>query len=111
LPHPGPAHEFSRDLECPFFLHVAGPLFIHMKTPYAFPSGHILRTTFLTMLLSQHRPRWRIVGWGLVCAMAFTRVYLNDHWVSDVGGGILLGLTLAAVAALMNSRQPAREQG
>src|SRR6266851_498040 len=111
LPHPGPPHEFSRGLQFPLFLRFATPLLLHLDTPYSFPSGHMLRTTFLVALISEHRPRWRTVGWMLICAMAFTRVYLNDHWVSDVGGGILLGLTLAAAAASMNSEHPTRQQG
>ena len=111
LPHPGPPHEFSRGLQFPLFLHFATPLLLHLGTPYSFPSGHMLRTTFLVALISEHRPGWRIVGWTLVCAMAFTRVYLNDHWVSDVGGGILLGLALAAAAASINSGHPTRQQG
>lgn len=110
LPHPGPPPEFSRGLRLPLFLHFARSLFLHFATPYSFPSGHMLRTTFLVMLLSEHVPRWRIAAWTLVCAMAVTRVYLNDHWVSDVGGGILLGLTLAAVAAIVDSGHPAGQE-
>jgi undecaprenyl-diphosphatase len=111
LPHPGPPPEFSRGLQLPLFLHLATPLFLHFPTPYSFPSGHMLRTTFLVALIGEHVPRWHTASWALVLAMAFTRVYLNDHWVSDVGGGILLGLTLAAVAAMLDSGPPTRQQG
>src|SRR5262249_19499869 len=108
LPYPGPPHEFSRGLQLPLFFQLATPLLLHLHTPYSFPSGHMLRTTFLVALISEHRPRWRTAGWALVLAMAFTRVYLNDHWVSDVGGGILLGLTLAAVATVLDPGPPTR---
>jgi membrane-associated phospholipid phosphatase len=110
LPHPGPPHEFSRHAEFPLLFHFAAPLLFRLPILYSFPSGHMLRTTFLVTLISDHQPRWRTVGWTLICAMAFTLLYLNDHWVSDVGGGILLGLTLAAVAASISARQPPRPQ-
>ena len=110
LPHSGPPHVLPRHAESPLLFHFAAPLFFHLSAPYSFPSGHMLRTTFLAALIGNHQPRWRTVGWTLVCAMAFTLLYLNDHWVSDVGGGILLGLTLAAVAASMSARQPPRQQ-
>ena len=111
LPYPGPPHEFSRRLQLPLFFHLATPLLLHLDTPYSFPSGHMLRTTFLVVLISEHRPWWRMAGWMLVLAMAFTRVYFNDHWLSDVGGGILLGLTLVAVATVLDPGSPARRQG
>jgi membrane-associated phospholipid phosphatase len=38
----------------------------------------------------------------LIAIMAFTRVYGNAHWVSDVIGGCLLGLTLAGLAAAIH---------
>ena len=99
LPHPGPPPEFSHSLHLPLVLHLVTPFLLHLDTPYSFPSGHMLRTTFLVSLITQQLPRWRLAGWMLIGAMALTRVYLNDHWLSDVGGGVLLGLTLAAVAA------------
>ena len=47
--------------------------------------------------------RWRVAGWMVVVAVALTRLYLNVHSVSDVVGGILLGLALAAVAAVISA--------
>ena len=35
----------------------------------------------------------------LVVAMALTRIYLQEHWASDVVGGFLLGAALAGLAA------------
>ena len=63
----------------------------------------MLRTTFLVALIGERRPRWRAFCWALVVAMAGTRLYLNEHWLSDVVGGLLLGLMLAAVAAAVDS--------
>jgi undecaprenyl-diphosphatase len=84
--HPGPPAELSRSI----------PLlpFAHGSSPYSFPSGHMLRVTFLTALIA---PRWAF--WTLVAAMALTRIYLQQHWASDVVGGFLLGAALAGLAA------------
>jgi undecaprenyl-diphosphatase len=87
LTHPGPPEELSRSVR------LLPPL-MHGSSPYSFPSGHMLRVTFLAALMA---PRWAF--WLLAGAMALSRVYLNEHWTSDVIGGFLLGLSLAGFAA------------
>jgi membrane-associated phospholipid phosphatase len=116
LPHPGPAIEFARPLYVPEFLRRAGsllqvspsPVWADLALPYAFPSGHMLRTTFLVTVASTHRPRLRLFGYLLVLSMAVTRVYCNEHWASDVVGGTLLGWTLAGVTLALEE-EPSRE--
>jgi membrane-associated phospholipid phosphatase len=104
LPHPGPLAVFARELHLPAFLHFSAPLMLHFPTPYSFPSGHMLRATFLVALVSIYQPRWHTRGWFLILAMAFTRVYGNDHWLSDVLGGALLGWSLALLAIAWDRR-------
>jgi len=101
LPHPGPPAEFSRHLQLPAFFRFSTPLLLHVSTPYSFPSGHMLRTTFLIGLASALWRWLRSLGWLVVLAMAFTRMYCNEHWMSDVVGGALLGWTLAGVATAL----------
>ena len=56
------------------------------------------RVAFLVTVL-----RWPAdVSAAVVFAMALTRVYLAEHWPSDVVGGWLLGYGIAAVI----SRRP-----
>jgi membrane-associated phospholipid phosphatase len=61
----------------------------------------MLRTTFLAALIT-NRP----VFWSLVVAMGCARIYLSEHWLSDVAGGFLLGMAMAAVAAAIYAGGP-----
>jgi undecaprenyl-diphosphatase len=85
---PLPPEELSRGVEFTQFAHVtfAG----------SFPSGHLARTTFLAAVV--HVPAWLAVS--VVALMMVTRVYLGEHWPSDVLGGLLLGLLVAQVATV-----------
>ncbi len=70
--------------------------------PWGYPSGHVLSLVVLfglmTYLLctSRIKRRWRCLGTAgcaaIVFTVAFSRLYLEAHWMSDVAGGFMLGL-------------------
>lgn len=66
--------------------------FIEAPRAFAFPSGHVGRVAFLVVAL-----RWPAsLSAAVVLVMALSRIYLAEHWPSDVLGGWLLGYTIAA---------------
>ena len=77
---------------------------IQQAAPYAFPSGHVLRSTILYGLVFYLARRWELFGRessrlspiliGLIGLMAIAVVYLGWHWPSDALGGLLLGLAV-----------------
>jgi len=79
----------------------------------SFPSGHMLRGTALALgtalVLAGSRRilAVRLIVAAYVVELAWTRVYLNEHWASDVIGGFLLGVG-AALAVVAVPRLPGR---
>jgi membrane-associated phospholipid phosphatase len=86
VPHPGPPPEFQRAV-----VHYG----IGVSEPYSFPSGHTMRTTFLAGTALRQVPA---AAGALVVAMMAALVYLGDHWMSDVAGGLCLGWMCAEIA-------------
>jgi membrane-associated phospholipid phosphatase len=83
--------------------------FVHLDT-YSFPSGHAAASsatfTVMAYLLarSHHSTKARIwIGLGAAAAIAlvaFSRLYLGAHYLSDVLAGISFGIAWAAVSLL-----------
>jgi undecaprenyl-diphosphatase len=67
----------------------------------SFPSGHAsygaVTCIALVLLFTSpgRRARWWGVAWLGIAAMAWSRTYLQVHWLSDVIGGVLLGTGIA----------------
>jgi undecaprenyl-diphosphatase len=103
----GPGPEFDRD---PFHLGL-----IAIETPYSFPSGHTFRSVYLLGIWYQrlsHRDSanlsvlfQRAVIAFMILGVGFSRIYLGDHWLSDVIGGCLL----AAIGLALASEPPHHE--
>lgn len=87
---------------------------------YSFPSTHTTLSTavygFLAVLIARELTaprRWApYLGAALlVIPIAFSRLYLGAHWLSDVLGGLVLGLVALALFGIAYRRHPAQALG
>jgi membrane-associated phospholipid phosphatase len=74
---------------------------------FSFPSGHAVAGAavavgiVLAFFPAGERRTWEWAAAGFAFVMAFSRVYLNAHWFSDVVAGVLLGSGIAIGAAVL----------
>jgi membrane-associated phospholipid phosphatase len=76
-----------------FHEHLYGFDFFHWENAWtSFPSGHSATAMSVAILLAILYPRWRLVSlfWGLL--IAFSRIVLAEHYISDVIAGSFLGI-------------------
>ena len=85
---------------------------------FSFPSGHATVSTvvlaFLAFLLGRGRSRAAqvviaVIAGVYVALVAFSRLYLGAHWLSDVLGGLSLGLTWVAFVAMVYTQRRVQE--
>jgi undecaprenyl-diphosphatase len=83
---------------------------------YAFPSGHAVMSTvvygFLAVLIARQLSRSRrwvayAIAAVLISAIAMSRLYLGAHWLSDVLGGLSLGLVWVSLLGIAYYRHSA----
>lgn len=70
----------------------------HKRSNAAFPSSHAANAFALAFILAR---RWRRWAWafGLFAALvAFSRIWLDRHWLSDVVAGSVLGVVVSWLA-------------
>lgn len=82
---------------------------------YSFPSAHstmaMLLYGFLSIIISREiRAYWRVhvyVFFGIIISLiAISRLYLGAHWLSDVLGGLTLGLLWITLLGITYRRHP-----
>lgn len=101
--------------------HPSPPVFLHrsilptglpsfyVHTDFSYPSGHMTRTVFIATVLfclSLYKIKnyfLKLISiaslGGIVFLMGLTRVYLGEHWLSDVAGGAFLGAGMGFFAS------------
>lgn len=106
LSQPGPPHMFLRTHE---LAQEFPGLYIHTNASY--PSGHAMRTIFLSILLGMLIFRSKkiptiaklsayVIILSITILMLVSRVSLGEHWTTDVVGGALLGASFAFLSLL-----------
>ena len=98
------------------------PVSIISVPGFSMPSGHAISAAALSFALvlvfthpGQRRVRWWWIAAAYTAVMAFSRVYLWAHWLSDtvvgvlLGAGIALGIAAVVEVALSRPRSPAAQ--
>ena len=77
----------------------------HKRSNAAFPSSHSANAFALAWVLGRRWRRLRLPLLAVAALVAYSRLYLNRHWLSDVLAGSAIGLACALAAGRWFARR------
>lgn len=87
------------------------PMSLVETTGYSFPSGHSVAGAAIVIALvivlvpaGPKRRNLELIAVAFAVLMAFSRVYLRAHWLTDVTAGAALGAAIAILTAVVVHR-------
>lgn len=79
---------------------------VRVPTSPSFPSGHAATAAAFALGVALESPRTGAAVAPLAAAVAFSRLHIGVHWLSDVVGGAALGAGVAAAGRLLVPARP-----
>jgi undecaprenyl-diphosphatase len=73
------------------------PVGPHQRSNASFPSGHAASAFALAVIFARRWKRWAIGFWLLAATVAFSRLYLDRHYLSDVLVAAVIGIVCATL--------------
>jgi len=91
----------------PFDLVEGVKLLIAAPTDFSFPSGHTLSSTVAAAVLTMTDKRVGYFAIPLAILIAFSRLYLYVHFLTDILGGALIGAVISIAIYIVFFRKKA----
>lgn len=79
-----------------------------LSTSDSFPSRHTAFAFFVAMFLPVEK-KWKVLLWIWALLVAFSRLWINEHWFSDVIAGAGIGIVLAFLIKNKNLEKKLKE--
>jgi len=70
----------------------------NQSTDPSFPSGHATIAFAMAVVLTNKEPKWKWIFYTLAIAIAWSRIYLGNHYPLDVIVGGLLGWSIGKIS-------------
>lgn len=105
-----PSSIFSQDFILPENYTIENDSMMPISQPYSFPSNHMARATsfaFLIFYLFWDKTRSVALIWLFPMLIGISRIYLHQHYFTDIVGGFLYGFIITLLLSkLMKLNEP-----
>jgi len=87
----------------PYDVNAAYQLLINAPHDYSFPSGHTASAFAFAAAIFAFNKKWGIAAGILALLIGFSRLYLYIHYPTDVAAGLVIGIALGLLGALLTN--------